>query len=153
MSKKEVLFINKQSNVKRMVCIIANQLIKQGLSRSVAFAQAWVRVKASVIMTKVNGVSFGRRQEALQRLTGYSKDQIKVHLAIDANDNAHAVAVIVEVIGKGSYKVGYLPKTLSTLISLVMNKNIPLQSHFEEVHGGHSHRPHYGIDIKLSLAG
>jgi hypothetical protein len=143
-----------QTNNLRKVCIIANRLVKRGLSRPAAFSQAWVKVKASAILTKVNGVSFGHRQEALQRLSRYAKEQVIIHLEREANKlDSFAVAVIVEVIGKGSYKMGYLPNTLAGLVSLILDKGIPLQSQFKEVRGGKARKDHYGMEIELSLAG
>ena len=50
------------------VMTIANRLVKQGLTRSIATIKAWVIVKANALRTKVKGTS--RRQDALEKLAG-----------------------------------------------------------------------------------
>lgn len=50
------------------VMTIANRLVKQGLTRSIATVKAWVIVKASALRTKVKGTS--RHQDTLERLAG-----------------------------------------------------------------------------------
>jgi len=95
-------------NNKSKVCVIANRLSSQGISRSEAFRRAWVIVKAETIETKVAGVTAGRRQEALERLTRYDANRISVSLAreiTNEHDN-NAVAVIVSVTDKGRYTIG-----------------------------------------------
>jgi hypothetical protein len=62
---------SKANSVKSKVCIIANRLIKQGATRSTAFKKAWETVKAETIETRVVGVSFGKRQTALENLKKY----------------------------------------------------------------------------------
>ena len=84
---------------KSKVCIIANRLAKSGLTRSEAFAKAWAIVKAETVETKVAGVTAGRRQEALERLTHYETDSISVSLAREtANEyDSNAIAVVAAV--------------------------------------------------------
>lgn len=45
-----------------LVCTIANNLVKQGVSRSAAMVRAWITVKLRRIETKTVGVTGGRRQ-------------------------------------------------------------------------------------------
>ncbi len=60
-----------------MICRNANKLVKQGYTRSEAFKLAWRLAKLPDITAKVKGVKFGRRQEALERLTRYNAKQIE----------------------------------------------------------------------------
>ena len=75
------------------VMTIANRLVKQGLTRSMATLKAWVIVKASALRTKVKGTSY--RQDVLEKLAGVNPADISVKLKREPH-NAHdnnAVAV------------------------------------------------------------
>ncbi len=52
------------NKTKSKVMTIANRLVKQGFTRSLATVKAWVIVKAKALRTKVKGTS--RRQNALR---------------------------------------------------------------------------------------
>ncbi len=60
------------------VMTIANRLVKQGLTRSIATVKAWIIVKANALRTKVKGTS--RRQNALEKLAGVNPTDISVKL-------------------------------------------------------------------------
>ena len=75
------------------VMTIANRLVKQGLTRSLAMIKAWIIVKANALRTKVKGTS--RRQDVLEKLAGVNPADISVKLKREPH-NAHdsnAVAV------------------------------------------------------------
>ncbi len=81
------------SNIKSKVMTIANRLVKQGFTRSLATVKAWVIVKAKALRTKVKGTS--RRQSALEKLASVNPAEISVKLKREPR-NAHdsnAVAV------------------------------------------------------------
>jgi hypothetical protein len=76
--------------------------------RRAAFVQAWSIVKAGGLEVAVRGVSFGSRQEALRRLAAY---------------NPAAMAVMVGVQGgKGLYRLGYVPRTLTPVAAALGGK-------------------------------
>ena len=69
------------------------------------------------------GVTFGRRQEAIEHLSQYSAENIRIVLKRERNNayDRNAVAVIASVSGKGAYLIGYLPKTLAAFIAPLMD--------------------------------
>ena len=103
----------KNRSQKSKVCIIANKLTKQGLNRSQAFIRAWQFIKAETLETKIAGVTAGRRQEALANLTKYNAELISIDLERDSTNeyDGNAIKVIITVHGKGSYCIGFVPKT------------------------------------------
>ncbi|MDR1206747.1 MAG: hypothetical protein LBL26_14905 [Peptococcaceae bacterium] len=97
---------------KSTICRTANTLIKEGHSRSDAFRLAWRLAKGTEV--KVAGVSFGKRPAALERLTHYGPEEIRLNLVREENPyDSGAVMVIASVAGKGSYCIGYIPRTLA----------------------------------------
>ena len=69
------------------VMTIANRLVKQGYNRANAMVKAWVLVKLPNIGTKVAGVTYGKRQQAIEHLTHYRPEHIRISLY---RDNANA---------------------------------------------------------------
>lgn len=53
------------------VMTIANSLVTKGYNRSQAMFEAWAIVKSASLTTSVAGVTFNRRQEAIQHLSRY----------------------------------------------------------------------------------
>ena len=53
------------TKVRRVVCVMANQLKKAGYTLSEAFKKAWRRVKLTMTI-RAAGTTFGNRQERLQ---------------------------------------------------------------------------------------
>jgi len=97
--------------MKSKVMAIGNRLSGR-MDRHDAFVRAWQIVKAGGLELAVKGVSFGNRQEALKRLSGYAPDQVKAFIVPEPQNAADrkAVAVMVGVqYGKGLYCLGYLP--------------------------------------------
>ena len=143
----------KTNTAKSKVCIIANKLTKQGLTRSAAFRKAWQTVKAEIIETKVAGVSYGNRQTALEHLKKYDSELISVNLERDRtneHDN-NAIAVIATVTGKGSYTIGYLPRTLSATIAPLIDYGKAVTAKFQQVIGKYHNYHNYGLSVSLSI--
>lgn len=65
------------------VMIIANRLVKQGYNRANAMVKAWVLVKMQSVSTKVSGVTYGKRQKAIEHLTHYRPEDIRISLYRD----------------------------------------------------------------------
>ena len=143
----------KNTNQKSKVCTIANRLVNQGMSRSEAFLQAWATVKAETVETKVAGVTAGRRQEALERLTRYEADRISVNLEREATNehDSNAVAVIVSVEGKGSYTMGYLPRMLAATIAPLIDAGKAVKANFKEIRGKYHNYHNYGMAVSVSI--
>ena len=116
--------------LKNKVVSLANRLTpKFDGDKSAAFCKAWAVVKAGKLELTVKGVTFGNRQEALKRLAAYNPDQIKAVLVEEPGNpqDPAAVAVLVGVQnGKGLFKLGYVPRELTTVLA-AMRGNQPLQ--------------------------
>ena len=145
--------ITKKNDTKSKVCVIANKLIKEGLNRSAAFVKAWGIVKTATLQVKVAGVSFGNRQEALKRLKQYDAENIKIQLEREATNeyDADAIKVITTVKGKGSYTIGYIPKTLSKLISPLIDYGKAVNATFKEVVGKYQSYHNYGLEVCVNI--
>ena len=68
------------TNIRKAVCIMANQLKKAGYSLSEAFRKAWRRVKLSMTI-RAAGTSFENRQERLS-IGGTKKERTAMTITI-----------------------------------------------------------------------
>ena len=133
------------------VMTIANRLVKQGYNRANAMVKAWVLVKMPSVLTKVSGVTYGKRQQAIEHLTHYRPENIRISLYRDSTNayDSNAIAVIATVRGKGSYTMGYLPKALSAFIAPLMDAGKTIISRFTEVRGTCEPYMNYGLGIEV----
>lgn len=135
------------------VMTIANRLVKQGYNRANAMVKAWVLVKLPNICTKVAGVTYGKRQQAIEHLTHYRPENIRISLYRD-NANAYdrnAIAVIATVKGKGSYTMGYLPKALAAFIAPLMDAGRTITSRLAGIRGTNEPYLNYGLGIEVRI--
>ena len=133
--------------------VIANSLVKQGISRSAAMIRAWITVKLQTIRTKAAGVTFGRRQALIERLTRYSSEEITIELQRE-NGNAYdrnAVQIVAAVKGKGSAVIGYINRELAKAIAPLLDKGKAVKAAFETITGGHEYGLNYGLNVAISL--
>ena len=139
--------------IRRKVATTANRLKKMGMSLSAAFKKAWELIKGKTIITKVKGVTFGKGQRILERLTHYQPEQIIVELEREPYNlyDSNAVAVNVGVISKGIVKVGYLPAPLAKIISTLNDKGMTVKALYSEIRGKYEGYMNYGMEIKISL--
>ena len=70
------------------VMTIANNLVKQGYNRAYAMVKAWALVKLSGVTVKVAGVTYGKRQIALEHLTHYRPQDVRISLCRDKSNAA-----------------------------------------------------------------
>ena len=131
----------------------AYTLTKNGYNRSQAFKKAWQLVKTAVVETKVAGVTVGKRQTALENLTKYDSELISVDLERDsANEyDRNAIRVIATVRGKGSYCIGYVPKTLAALIAPLIDANRAVRATYRGVRGKYHSYQNYGLVVGLRI--
>ncbi|MED1563229.1 hypothetical protein AJ85_04745 [Alkalihalobacillus alcalophilus ATCC 27647 = CGMCC 1.3604] len=123
-------------NIRRKVMTITAYLIESSkYNRSKAMKVAWNMIK-QVFYTKVN-VSFGNRQTALNHLQHYNPRRIKITLQHEPTNpfDRNAIAVIVTVIGKDSYQVGYIKKAFAEVYALLLKKGLHIQATFEGITG------------------
>ncbi len=142
-----------KNNKRSLACIIANALVKQGVSRSKAMVRAWITVKLHAIQTKAAGVTHGNRQKLLERLKRYSLDDITVTLQRE-RDNAHdpnAVQIVAAVRNKGAAVIGYINRELAAALAPLLDKGATIASRFMEVTGGGEPYLNYGLNLELRV--
>jgi hypothetical protein len=113
--------------LKSRVVSLGNRLAPKLGNKSAAFKRAWAIVKAGGVELAVKGTSFGNRQEALKRLAAYAPEQIMAVLVPEPENPAdhNAIAVMVGVNGgKGLYRLGYVPRGMASVAS-VMGAKLP----------------------------
>ena len=135
------------------VMSIANKLVAQGYNRANAMIKAWALVKMPQVITKAAGVTYGKRQKALEHLARYAPEQISIRLERERNNefDRNAVDVIATVQGKGSYCMGYLPRALAAFVAPLMDAGKAVQGLFRRVKGLYEPFMNYGLEIEVKL--
>lgn len=133
------------------ICKMANKFVKGGIRRNDAFKQAWRAAKQGLI-EKVAGVTYGGRQSMLRFLDSIQKDKINVCLFRDSANpfDESAVAVIADVVGQGSYRVGYLPHSSAVIIASLMDSGVQFMSWLQGIAGGFDGL-NYGMKIRIRV--
>lgn len=142
-----------KDNIKSKVMVIANSLVKQGVSRSAAMVRAWITVKLRTIRTNTAGVTYGRRQGLLDRLNKYSPEDITITLERE-NGNAYdpnAVQIVAAVRGKGSAVMGYVGRELAKVIAPLLDAGKKVTAAFEAITGGSDYKLNYGLNVAINL--
>lgn len=134
------------SKVMRM----ANNLVKEGYSRSAAMVRAWILVKLEQVKIRVKGVTYGKRQRALEHLKRYKPEDISIQLVHQQSNpqDRNAVEVIATVKGKGSYCMGYLPKQLAMFIAPLLDCGQAVTAFYSKVRVRDISLP-YGLEIAV----
>jgi len=141
------------SKTRSKVMSLGNRLTpKMDGDKSAAFTKAWAIVKAGGLELKVNGVTFGNRQEALKRLAAYCPEQIRAVLVPEPTNPKDSTAIAVRVgvqNGKGLFTVGYVPKEMTAVINAI-GANLPA---FRVVSGtwGVYGKTTYGARVALAV--
>lgn len=129
-------------NIKSKVMTIANRLVKQGMSRSLAMIKAWIIAKAPALRVKVKGTSY--RQNALEEL----HSGVSAVLKRDHN-NAHDInAVAVYAAEK---LIGYLPRTVAAILAPLMDKGAEPKVTAFSVTGGFNPFVNLGAQIAVRV--
>ena len=139
------------TKVKSKVMTIANRLVKQGLTRSMATLKAWIIVKANALRTKVNGTS--RRQDTLERLAGVNPADISVKLKREPHNSydSNAVAVYATLRDNRVFFIGYLPKFVASVLAPLMDKDTELNAKAFRVTGGFNPWVNYGAALAIAV--
>ena len=133
------------------VMTIANRLVKQGLTRSIATVKAWVIVKATALRTKVKGTS--RRQNALEKLAGVNPEDISVKLKREPRNShdSNAVAVYAALKDNRVFFIGYLPKAVASVLAPLMDKDNEPNAKAFRVTGGFNPYVSYGATLAIAV--
>ena len=142
-----------KDNVRSKVMTIANALVKQGVCRSAAMVRAWITVKLRTIRTKTAGVTHGRRQGLLHRLSMYTPENITISLKRERGNafDRNAVQIIASVKGKGSAVMGYINRELAAAIAPLLDKGKKVTAAFEAITGGHEYGLNYGLNVAIRV--
>jgi len=143
----------KIQNIRRAVCIMANELHKTGLTLSQAFKKAWRRVKESMTI-RAAGTAFGNRQERLAYIAQFKPNELQVTLQREPENSydQDAVKVFITVLPIRKYtQVGYLPKSLSKEVAKVMDAGVDLKAELKGIIGGYSYKEHYGVLLNIAV--
>jgi hypothetical protein len=140
--------------LKSKVMSLGNRLApKMGGNKSAAFTRAWAIVKADGLELAVKGTSFGNRQEALKRLAGYSPEQIKAVIMPEPSNPADpaALAVMVGIQGgRGLYRLGYVPRNLTPVVS-VLGSKVPALRVVSGTWGQYNNKTTFGARVALAV--
>ena len=133
------------------VMTIANRLVKQGLTRSIATDKAWVIVKATALRTQVKGTS--RRQNALEKLAGVNPEDISVKLKREPRNShdSNAVAVYAALKDNRVFFIGYLPKAVASVLAPLMDKDNEPNAKAFRVTGGFNPYVSYGATLAIAV--
>lgn len=139
--------------MKSKVMIIANHLVKQGMSRKAAMLRAWATVKLRCFQARTAGVMWGNRQMLLSRLARYSADEIAIELHREPENlyDSNAIKVVAAVKGKGKAALGYINRTLAAALAPLLDKGKEIRCGFGAVTGGNEYFLHYGLNLAISI--
>jgi len=139
--------------MKSKVTTLANKLVAQGWSRSMAMIKAWQIVKAGQFESKVSGISLPNRQRATERLARYAPDSIRISLRRDNGNqyDVNAVAVMASVNGSKAYQMGFLPKGLAQYVAPLIDAGKAVTAMFKEIRGKYQAWHNYGLAVSVSI--
>ena len=133
------------------VMTIANRLVKQGLTRSLATVKAWLIVKAKALRTKVIGTSY--RQNVLEKLAGVNPADISVKLKREPRNShdSNAVAVYAALKDNRVFFIWYLPKFVASVLAPLMDKDNEPNAKAFRVTGGFNPWVSYGAALAIAV--
>lgn len=141
------------TNIRKSVCIMANELKKAGYSLSEAFKKAWRRVKLSMTI-RAAGVTFENRQKRLQFLKRFKAEDLSVTLEREPNNryDRSAIRIIVHIhsISRKNL-IGYVPKGLAKELAKVMDAGAAVKAKLLEIIGGYGHKENLGALINIAI--
>lgn len=139
-------------NIRRAVCIMANELHKAGYSLSRAFKKAWRTAKGTAI--KAAGVTYEDRQEVLKYLSQFRPENLTVTLERDTDNtyDRNAIRIVVHIpYLKKKAKIGYVPKAYSSEIARLMDQGVNIRARLLGIIGGYSYKETYGALLDLAI--
>ena len=100
-----------------------------------AMVEAWIMVKLPQVIARVTGVTYCKRQTAIEHLQHYNTEDISITLVRDKHNTAdeNVVAVVATVKSKGSYTMGYLPRAMAMFIAPLLNAGKTVRGYYRAV--------------------
>jgi hypothetical protein len=139
-------------NIRRAVCIMANELHKAGYNLSRAFKKAWRTAKGTAI--KAAGVTYEGRQEVLKYLSQFRPKNLTVTLERDTSNtyDRNAIRIVVHIpYLKKKAKIGYVPKAYSSEIARLMDQGVNVRARLLGIIGGYSYKETYGALLDVAI--
>lgn len=139
------------NNTRSKVMIMANSLVKHGMSRRTAMLKAWIIAKASALRTKVKGTS--RRQSELEKLAALDPSEISVQLKRERRNShdSNAIAVYAVSSNRRAFFVGYLPRAVASVLAPLFDKGKEPQAKAFRVTGGFNPWMSYGAALAIGV--
>ena len=140
------------TNTRRAVCIIANGLHKEGLSKSAAFVKAWQTVKGHNF--RAAGVTADRGQEKLSTLSKFNADDLQIAFRREPDNqyDSNAIQVFVKIKSLNKYcQLGYVSHNLAVRIAPVMDQGIKIRGTVCGVIGGYGNKENYGLLANMAI--
>ena len=141
------------TNIRKAVCIMANELRKSGFSLSAAFKKAWQRVK-NTMTVRAAGTTFENRQERLQFLAQFAKEDLAITLQREPGNkfDANAIAIVVHIHSiRRKTVIGYVPKGLAKELAKVLDAGIKTAAEFINIIGGYDYKESYGMLLNIAI--
>lgn len=141
------------TEIRKAVCIMANELKKTGYSLSKAFKKAWNRVKLSMTV-RVTGTTFENRQERLVFLQQFRIEDLSVTLEREHENkyDSNAIKVMVHIKSiKRCTVIGYVPKGLARELAKVIDAGVQVKTHLMQIIGGYSYKETIGALINITI--
>lgn len=139
-------------NIRRAVCIMANELHKAGYSLSRAFKRAWKTAKGTAI--KAAGVTYENRQDILKYLTQFRPDHLTVTLERENHNtyDQNSICIVVHIpYLKKKAKIGYVPKAYNAEIARLLDQGMPVRARLMGIIGGYSYKETYGVLLDVAV--
>lgn len=152
-TQKGATQMKKITNIRKSVCIMANELKKAGYTLSQAFKKAWRRVKLQMTI-RAAGTTFENRQERLEFLKRFPVENLKVTLKREEGNpfDRNAIQIIVHIpeINRRTV-IGYVPRKLARELSRVIDAGVRVEAKLLEIIGGYSFKESLGALIKITI--
>lgn len=145
--------MKKITNIRKAVCVMANQLKKAGYTLSEAFKKAWRRVKLTMTI-RAAGTTFENRQERLQFLKQFQPEDLSITLEREPENkfdsNAIQIVVHIKPISRKTV-IGYVPRGLAKELAKVMDAGMHAAASLVQIIGGYGYKESLGALVNITI--
>ena len=103
---------------------------------------------------RATGVSFGNRQEILQFIAKFKREDLYITLEREQANiiDCNAIKIIVHIkpLQKKAF-IGYIPKGLSNELAKVIDKGLSVKADLLGVIGGYAYKENYGALLNIAI--
>ena len=141
------------TNMRKAVCVMANQLKKAGYSLSEAFKKAWQRVKFSMTI-RAAGTTFENRQERLAFLKQFKPEDLTVTLERERENkfDCNAIRIVIHIKPiRCKTVIGYVPQGLARELSKVLDMGNQVKATLLRIIGGYAYKESLGALVNIAI--